>query len=331
MADDPHAPAHGDAAGHDDHGHGHDDHGHGHAPEPNEISNPALWTLAMVVSIVFLVWWFFHFLDEGKIEGRKLGKLPAETTTAAVVDHAKLIADDTQAVRDHGHEVFIKNCATCHGPNGDTNANHSNPAPRNFHADAFKNANGGGPFALYCVVHDGLPGTNMPSFGQLAPEDAYAVVHFIRDTWVKTDNQANYVAKDPDDVLKRIPAPGAAGKEAVAPEAVPLPADLNKLMASMADGADAQSAATAKVFLSASAAAGADPVGGDLHALAGALLPERAEYATAVVAAAQLDTPDRFVELLTAADAPDSGQTAFALWPRDRLLALYKLLHQAKA
>ena len=321
---DPHAPAPGD---HD--AHGHDD----HAPEPAEFSNPAVWTLAMVASIAFLVWWFFHFLDAGRGEGRDQGPIPAEKSGAPPIDNLKLMADDTQAVRDRGHQIYNSNCATCHGPNGDTNANNSNPAPRNFHKDAFKNVNGTGPFALFCVVHDGLAGTSMPSFAQLPPEDAYAVVHFIRDTWIKTDNAAHFMEKDPPDVLAKIKPPGEEGDAVkVDPIKVPLPEDLNPLMVTMANGADAEDADTAKTFAAAATAAASDPgLTADLSTVAGALLPKHSEYAATLVAAAKLDTPDRFLALMTAADAPASGETEFALWPRERLLALYALLHQAKA
>jgi len=49
----------------------HDD-AHGYAaPEPVEITNPLLWSVFLLAACLALVWWFFHWLDSGRVEGRR--------------------------------------------------------------------------------------------------------------------------------------------------------------------------------------------------------------------------------------------------------------------
>ena len=84
---------------------------------------------------------------------------------------------------DAGAVIFNAKCANCHGSQGNSNPTNLKPAPRNFHTDAWKNPNGGSPYALYLVLTKGL-GT-MPAFQSLTPEQRYAVNHYIVDVFAR--------------------------------------------------------------------------------------------------------------------------------------------------
>ena len=189
-----------------------DNHGndHGGAPEPREFSNPVLWTVGLIAIMGTLAWVFLHYLHVGghHVQGEPKFAMPSQG--AAGPDHAALIAARTPEVLDRGELVYGKNCASCHGPNGDTNPSGIKPEPRHFRTEGLKNPLGDGPYAWYKVLSEGY-GSAMPAFRSLPPADRYAVSHFIRERWIKPANAAFYVDKDKDEVAKQIPAAGSAG------------------------------------------------------------------------------------------------------------------------
>ena len=80
-----------------------------------------------------------------------------------------------------GKAIYMAQCATCHGENADglgPAAVAFNPKPRDFKSGYWKL--GGEPSRVYHTVENGMPGTPMPAFKGLTPEDRWAVVHFIR-------------------------------------------------------------------------------------------------------------------------------------------------------
>ena len=107
--------------------------------KPREFSHPALWTVGLIAAAGAMTWVFFHWLHVGMHHGRDAGRIDfAPPTTAAPIDHAALIADRSQAVLDRGQQVYLRNCVSCHGANGDQNMTNSNPAPRNLRSEAYK-------------------------------------------------------------------------------------------------------------------------------------------------------------------------------------------------
>lgn len=210
---------------------GHHEHVPG-ASEPREFSSPLLWTVGLLVAVAALAAVFFNLKQVGRqhARGEPVWKLP---TTGPGTDHAALIADRSQAVLDHGQVLYGKNCAQCHGPNGDTNPGNTNPHPRNFHDEKFTSKWGSGPYGFYMVLTDGFNG--MPAFRNLSPEDRYAVTHFVRETWMKPNaEKTGYADKDAEAIAKQVPAAGAGaggGEAEIDPLAVKPPATTWPLMA----------------------------------------------------------------------------------------------------
>jgi cytochrome c oxidase cbb3-type subunit I/II len=87
----------------------------------------------------------------------------------------------------HGKEIFLKNCAACHGPEGKGDGkdvstlktDSGRPTrPRNLASGIYKG--GGEPDRLFARISLGMPGTPMPDLRILAPEQRADLVHFIR-------------------------------------------------------------------------------------------------------------------------------------------------------
>lgn len=84
--------------------------------------------------------------------------------------------------------LFRKHCVVCHGISGDGAgpiAEMLNPYPRDFRQGVFKFtsvAGGAKPLRsdLLRTLKRGLPGTGMPSFSPLSPEDLDALVEYVR-------------------------------------------------------------------------------------------------------------------------------------------------------
>jgi mono/diheme cytochrome c family protein len=207
------------------------------AHDAPEKSNPVIWTIGLLVIITILVAWFSRWFGSGVAEGRALGPIPKEAPKVGEPDHMALIAKRNQEVLDRGAIVYSQNCASCHGPNGDTNPLGTPIPPRNYHADKFKAPWGLGPYGMYKIVSEGLPGTGMMGMPTIKKEDRYAVVHFIRETWVKKDNPTQY-QDDKADILATVPAPGGASEgPGIPPAQRPIPPEVrvHPLMAGIAD------------------------------------------------------------------------------------------------
>jgi mono/diheme cytochrome c family protein len=87
----------------------------------------------------------------------------------------------------HGRETFLKNCATCHGPEGkgdgkdvkDMKRDDGRPIrPRDLAAGVYKG--GGEADRLFARISLGMPGTPMPDLRVLKPEERADLVHFVR-------------------------------------------------------------------------------------------------------------------------------------------------------
>lgn len=86
------------------------------------------------------------------------------------------------------HGLYRRHCAHCHGISGDGHgptAGILNPYPRDYRPGVFKfkrtyTAAQPTDADLQRVVHDGIPGTAMPSFALLPPDEQNALVEYVK-------------------------------------------------------------------------------------------------------------------------------------------------------
>lgn len=303
-----------------------DDHQHAlGSSEPRELSNPVLWAAGLLISLVGLAWIFFHFKQLGRdhAAGEPVWTLPAKASAGP--DHAALIADRSMAVLDRGEVLYGKNCASCHGAQGNSNPSNLNPLPRNFHVEAFKNPLGAGPYGFWSVLTNGY-GAAMPAFRNLSAEERYAVVHFVSETWMKPANKS-YLANDDAKTTAQIPAAGAGGVNSEAPidpSAIVPPATTYPLMVAVSRQATADREPLARWLVDASTDAGPD-----LRSAFDDLLkifPYQIGRMERLYAAAKAQDKSAFVNCLVAEDGAGSADKQFSLMPENTLTKLYARL-----
>ncbi len=205
------------------------------ATPPAAASHPILWTACLLGIALVITWWFARWYGVGAEQARRHGPLKLAAPAAASVDHKALIADHSPAVIERGRALYKDKCASCHGPEGDSNPLAMNPAPRNLKTEAFKSELGQGPYAFYVILDKGY-GANMPHFRSVPPADRYAMIHFVREAFMRGKNPS---FAEVDDAKAVIPAAtAAAGPKPQVKPAVPPP--VRPLMAAMAAEADSQ-------------------------------------------------------------------------------------------
>ncbi|HEX2788583.1 MAG TPA: cytochrome c [Ignavibacteria bacterium] len=95
----------------------------------------------------------------------------------------KLYVNPGALVLDRGRELYVTNCASCHGDqgNGDGVAGvNLNPRPRNFHSlEGW--TNGYTIDAMYKTLQEGITTRGMASYSNLPPSDRLAIIEYIRD------------------------------------------------------------------------------------------------------------------------------------------------------
>ncbi len=92
------------------------------------------------------------------------------------------------AVLKHGRMLYAEHCQHCHGVTGDgggPTAKYLNPKPRDYRLGKFKFTSTATPARarredLARIIEDGIPGTYMPSFKLLEPEESQAIVEYVR-------------------------------------------------------------------------------------------------------------------------------------------------------
>jgi mono/diheme cytochrome c family protein len=94
----------------------------------------------------------------------------------------------TEAQRESGKTTYLKNCAQCHGDNGDGEGYatpHLFPKPRNFTTGKFKirtTPNGALPLHqdLANIIRRGMPYTSMPAWPDFSDQEVSDLAHFIK-------------------------------------------------------------------------------------------------------------------------------------------------------
>lgn len=106
---------------------------------------------------------------------------PAEATEPVLVAR-----HDSQHLA-HGRDVYIRQCASCHGVTGDGNgpaAKYLDPPPRDYRLGRFKftsTPRGNKPRRedLARIIRRGAKGTSMPTFRWMADDDLNAVIDYV--------------------------------------------------------------------------------------------------------------------------------------------------------
>ncbi|MBI5058780.1 c-type cytochrome [candidate division KSB1 bacterium] len=180
-------------------------------------------SLFFYVPVIFfaafaLFWVFNHFYDEGQVAGKNAPPPVEAVKKAAAVDLRALGRDESLAAK--GRPLFGINCASCHGPKGYGDGDRAaslNPKPRNYHTEKFKF--GDDIFSIYSTLLKGSPGTSMPSFALLPPEDVMAMAHYVRALIPKPTPTT-------DAIINQFPDVGGTGGGATA--SATLPGDTTK-------------------------------------------------------------------------------------------------------
>jgi len=148
---------------------------------PSQIMNsPLFWLIIIVVATTLVGWLFFYGYQRGVSVGQRTPQKEKPVSQTAQIDMAKLRIPTPEMIAK-GKQLFLVNCASCHGPEGKGDGERAaelNPKPRNYHTEKFKF--GAAPLQIYNTITNGSPGTSMPAFVLLPAEDRWALVHFVR-------------------------------------------------------------------------------------------------------------------------------------------------------
>jgi mono/diheme cytochrome c family protein len=84
------------------------------------------------------------------------------------------------AARERGRQLFLANCALCHGERGDGNGPRREGLtghPRNFTDGRWHET--ASPRRVFHAIRQGRSGTSMPSWPTLSDEEAWQVTAFV--------------------------------------------------------------------------------------------------------------------------------------------------------
>src|SRR5580765_6982577 len=121
----------------------------------------------------------------------------------------------TDAQREAGKKLYLKNCSQCHGEKGDGEgyaAPHLYPRPRNFTTGKFKirtTPNGALPTHqdLVDVIRRGMPYTSMPAWPKFSDEEVSDLAYFV------TTFSPDFSNKERVPQAVQLPSPPGATKE----------------------------------------------------------------------------------------------------------------------
>ena len=144
----------------------------------------------LTYTLIFLLAAYLVYLafSTGFKDGRFAGLYnpPQHKTTAPeekeVVNLRALLESNDQLVAE-GRQLFMTNCASCHGDKGDGKGPKSaglNPAPRSFSAPSSEWTNGTALLQIFNSISNGVPGTSMASFSFIGDYERMALAHFIQ-------------------------------------------------------------------------------------------------------------------------------------------------------
>jgi glucose/arabinose dehydrogenase len=101
------------------------------------------------------------------------------------IDHAGLMDDWGRREYRNGRNTYRMICFNCHG---NAEQQGSNPRSNRFWKDEFRH--GSDPYSMYETLTRGFG--LMPPQVRLTPKEKYAVIHFIREEFIKEQNPSQY-------------------------------------------------------------------------------------------------------------------------------------------
>ena len=161
-------------------------------------SNPgtAFGFLYPYVLIVVLAIGIYYLGNIGNVAQQKVPPLISEVPEVAdlMIQQPRsvppldvnVVSKPTSELIEKGQVLFKSTCATCHGEDGRGTGPGSiglNPAPRNF----TKNEgwiNGETVSGMYTTLQEGIPNSGMIAYDFLLPEEKFALIHYIRSSFI---------------------------------------------------------------------------------------------------------------------------------------------------
>ena len=147
--------------------------------------------------------YLIEIADKGPDAARRLRPVTALFTPPPLpeyernLDHAGLLSGLNARSLKRGAEIYDLVCANCHGT---LDKPGSMPTSLRFAAGKFKN--GSDPFRMYLTLTHGY-GLMTPQTW-MVPEQKYDVIHYIRETFLKSYNPSQYVKVD-EAYLRQLP------------------------------------------------------------------------------------------------------------------------------
>ncbi|RHX88315.1 c-type cytochrome [Leptospira stimsonii] len=128
----------------------------------------------MIISIVIALTSLVLFLNCGDKSEK-----PAETSAPAATETtASALSPELQK----GQEIFLQNCASCHGEKGAGDgaaAASLNPKPRNYKAPAGQWKNGNTEAGVLKTLNNGIPGGPMVAYKFLGDENIKLLAKYV--------------------------------------------------------------------------------------------------------------------------------------------------------
>lgn len=152
--------------------------------------------------------------------GRVLLTVPLDSAPA----EGDRIALGPGKVLQHGRMLFAEHCQHCHGVTGDgagPTAQYLNPLPRDYRLGVFKFTSTTTPRRaqrddLARTIENGIPGTYMPSFKLLEPDEMTSIVEYV--LWLSMRGETEYKLADTDKGLLSVDWSNEAVAEMLASE-----------------------------------------------------------------------------------------------------------------
>lgn len=122
------------------------------------------------------------------------------------VNHAELVTKWNAKTLEKGRKIYETSCLVCHGT---IDKPGSLPTARKFDTEPFKN--GADPLAMFLTLTNGY-GQMMPQ-PQFTTEQKYAVIQYVRETFLNQKNPSQYTEITADYLASLPKGPALAGKE----------------------------------------------------------------------------------------------------------------------